>query len=92
MQPVRRCCQTIKHIQVICQCLKMLNFLPSTSCLRLLAHTHILQSHLSLQHSFLFFPSIHLKNPPGFQDVFQLSLSFLREAGFVHIHFLEGLG
>lgn len=38
------------------------------------------------------FPSIHLKNPPGFQDVFQLSLSFLREAGFVHVHFLEGLG
>lgn len=88
MQPVRRCCQIIKHSWVICQCSKTVNFLSSISSLRLLAHARLLQGHLSLQpenHIFLPLLPIHLKSPPGFQGWFSAQ-SLLSQRGWVCIH------
>lgn len=87
-QPVRRCCQIIKHSWVICQCSKTVNFLSSISSLRLLAHARVLQGHLSLQpenHIFLPLLPIHLKSPPGFQGWFSAQ-SPLSQRGWVCIH------
>lgn len=90
MQSVRRCCQTIstarRFASVQRRCILYLPLPASGSW-----HAHLLQSHLSLQpgkHIFLFLLLFTLKVLQISRDVFQLHLSLIREASFVHIHLL----